>query len=159
MLSRHLRIKKYFHFSLSAFLFFLIFFSRNDVSRKRFREAEGEASPQSPSAGAFLLKKRRKISNSQFRFPRRNGEVETATQEMLGTLQVALKEDSLEGEGVVRACNRLVKDVAETEAQLEDLRREQESLLILLFFVRISNIWQLLEGSFSAVSKPIFAKK
>ena len=53
--------------------------------------------------------------------------METATQEMLGTLQVALKEDSLEGEGVVRACNRLVKDVAETEAQLEDLRREQES--------------------------------
>ena len=58
MLSRHLRIKKYFYFSLSAFLFFLIFFSRNDVSRKRFREAEGEAFPQSPPAGAFLLKKK-----------------------------------------------------------------------------------------------------
>jgi chromosome segregation ATPase len=55
-------------------------------------------------------------------------QVEKATQEMLGTLQVALKEDSVEGEGVVRACNRLVKDVAETEAQLEDLRREQEPL-------------------------------
>ena len=35
-----------------------IFFSRNDVSGKRFREAEGEASPQSPPAGALLLKKK-----------------------------------------------------------------------------------------------------
>jgi chromosome segregation ATPase len=55
-------------------------------------------------------------------------QVEKATQEMLGTLQVALKEDSVEGVGVVRACNQLVQDVAETEAQLDDLRREQEPL-------------------------------
>ena len=43
---------------LFTYVFFsTIFFSRNDVSGQRFREAEGEASPQSPPAGALLLKK------------------------------------------------------------------------------------------------------
>ena len=37
---------------------FSIFFSRNDISGQRFRGAEGESSPQSPPAGALLLKKR-----------------------------------------------------------------------------------------------------
>ena len=41
---------------LFTYVFFsTIFFSRNDVSGQRFREAEGEASPQSPPAGALLL--------------------------------------------------------------------------------------------------------
>ena len=39
---------------------FFQLFSRNDASGKRFREAEGEASPQSPPAGALLLKKKEK---------------------------------------------------------------------------------------------------
>jgi hypothetical protein len=44
---------------LFTYVFFsTIFFSRNDVSGQRFREAEGEASPQSPPAGALLLKKK-----------------------------------------------------------------------------------------------------
>ena len=33
-------------------------FSRNDVSGQCLRGAEGESSPQSPPAGAFLLKKK-----------------------------------------------------------------------------------------------------
>ena len=33
---------------------FQYFFSRNDVFNQRFRGAEGESSPQSPPAGAFL---------------------------------------------------------------------------------------------------------
>ena len=46
---------------LFTYVFFsTIFFSRNDVSGQRFREAEGEASPQSPPAGALLLKKKKK---------------------------------------------------------------------------------------------------
>ena len=45
---------------LFTYVFFsTIFFSRNDVSGQRFREAEGEASPQSPPAGALLLKKKK----------------------------------------------------------------------------------------------------
>ena len=49
------------HFCLSkagTFLsiHFSIFFSRNDVSGQCLRGAEGESSPQSPPAGAFLLK-------------------------------------------------------------------------------------------------------
>ena len=40
---------------------FNIFFSRNDIFNQRFRGAEGESSPQSPPAGAFLLKKKKKI--------------------------------------------------------------------------------------------------
>ena len=39
---------------------FSIFFSRNDVSGQCLRGAEGESSPQSPPAGAFLLKKKKK---------------------------------------------------------------------------------------------------
>ena len=46
---------------LFTYVFFsTIFFSRNDVSGQRFREAEGEASPQSPPAGALLLKKKKR---------------------------------------------------------------------------------------------------
>ena len=39
---------------------FLSFSREYDASGKRFREAEGEASPQSPPAGALLLKKKKK---------------------------------------------------------------------------------------------------
>ena len=39
-------------------------FSRNDVSGQCLRGAEGESSPQSPPAGAFLKKKAR--NNSQY---------------------------------------------------------------------------------------------
>ena len=39
---------------------FLSFSREYDASGKRFREAEGEASPQSPPAGALLLKKKEK---------------------------------------------------------------------------------------------------
>ena len=62
---------------LFTYVFFsTIFFSRNDVSGQRFREAEGEASPQSPPAGALLLllqkkekkkKKRRKEKKEEKR--------------------------------------------------------------------------------------------
>ena len=46
---------------LFTYVFFsTIFFSRNDVSGQRFREAEGEASPQSPPAGALLLLQKKK---------------------------------------------------------------------------------------------------
>ena len=44
--------------SFSTFTHVFYLFSRNDASGKRFREAEGEASPQSPPAGALLLKKK-----------------------------------------------------------------------------------------------------
>merc|ERR1712159_408159 len=43
--------QKIFYFSLSAFLFFLIFFSRNDVSRQRSREAEGGGIPSVSISG------------------------------------------------------------------------------------------------------------
>ena len=39
---------------------FNIFFSRNDIFNQRFRGAEGESYPQSPPAGALLLKKKGK---------------------------------------------------------------------------------------------------
>ena len=39
---------------------FNIFFSRNDFFNQRFRGAEGESYPQSPPAGAFLLKKEKR---------------------------------------------------------------------------------------------------
>ena len=39
---------------------FLSFSREYDASGKRFGEAEGEASPQSPPAGALLLKKRKR---------------------------------------------------------------------------------------------------
>ena len=70
MLSRHLRIKKYFYFPVSASNFFLnfyarfLFFSRETTllvsASGRLR---GEAYPQSPPAGALLLKKKN-ISSS-----------------------------------------------------------------------------------------------
>ena len=50
---RHLCIRKAGTF-LS--IHFSIFFSRNDVSGQCLRGAEGESSPQSPPAGAFLQK-------------------------------------------------------------------------------------------------------
>ena len=52
---RHLCISKAGTF-LS--IHFSIFFSRNDVSGQCLRGAEGESSPQSPPAGAFLHKKK-----------------------------------------------------------------------------------------------------
>ena len=42
------------------FAFLFQTFSRSDPLRQRFRGAEGESSPQSPPAGAFLLKKRKR---------------------------------------------------------------------------------------------------
>ena len=39
---------------------FPIFFSRNDISGQCLRGAEGESYPQSPPAGALLLKKKKK---------------------------------------------------------------------------------------------------
>ena len=52
------------------FAFLFQTFSRSDPLRQRFRGAEGESSPQSPPAGAFLLKKRKrgKRREEQFEF-------------------------------------------------------------------------------------------
>ena len=49
---------------------FLSFSREYDASGKRFREAEGEASPQSPPAGALLLKKKEKLTNFSRDFPK-----------------------------------------------------------------------------------------
>ena len=44
---------------------FLSFSREYDASGKRFREAEGEASPQSPPAGALLLQKKKKVKRKK----------------------------------------------------------------------------------------------
>ena len=48
-------------------------FSRNDVSGQCLRGAEGESSPQSPPAGAFLLKKKEKGEKKERMSPARWG--------------------------------------------------------------------------------------
>ena len=67
MLSRHLRIKKYFYLPVSASNFFLNFYARflyfsreTTLLVSASGRLRGEAYPQSPPAGALLLKKKRK---------------------------------------------------------------------------------------------------
>ena len=67
MLSRHLRIKKYFYLPVSASNFVLNFYARFlSFSRETTLlvsasgRLRGEAYPQSPPAGALLLKKEKK---------------------------------------------------------------------------------------------------
>ena len=67
MLSRHLRIKKYFYPPVSASNFFLNFYARflpfsreTTLLVSASGRLRGEAYPQSPPAGALLLKKRKK---------------------------------------------------------------------------------------------------